>query len=174
MDKSCGDPFNADGLAPASLNRTADPPNSQDRVQFEAEAALIAARTHRIRRVTPHLAEANEVVALEQAPMPIRADEDAQTPAVPRGSRARGLILHKLLEEVLTGETTDDEAALTTRAAELARQLAEASGAEDFDAAEAALSVLRGLAVPEIAALRASLLPEYPVAHSGTGTARKW
>lgn len=162
------EPFNADGLAPASLNRMADPPNSQDRVQFEAEAALIAARTHRIRRVTPHLAEANEVVALEQAPMPIRADEDAQTPAVPRGSRARGLILHKLLEEVLTGETTDDEAALTRRAAELARQLAEASGAEDFDAAEAALSVRRRLAVPEIAALRASLLPEYPVAHSGT------
>ena len=160
------DPFNADSLAPASLHRTADPPNSQDRAQFDTEAALIAARALHIRRITPHLVEADEVVAAEQVPLPTRADEDAQTPAAPRGSRARGLILHKLLEEVLTGETADDDAALRTRAAELAGQLAGFSGVEGFDAAEAALSARRGLAVPEIAAVRASLLPEYSVAHS--------
>ena len=117
------EPFDVESLAPASLNRTADPPNSQDRAQFEAEAALIAARMLRIRRIIPHLAEADEVVAVEQAPMPIRGEEDAQAPALPRGGRVRGRILHKLLEEVLTGETADDEAALKARASELAGQI---------------------------------------------------
>ncbi len=162
------EPFDVESLAPASLTRTADPPNSQDRAQFEAEAALIAARMLRIRRITPHLAEADEAVAVEQAPMPVRGEEDAQAPAAPRGSRARGLILHKLLEEVLTGETADDEAALTARAAELALQLAAASGMEGFEAAEAALAVRRGLAVPEVAAVRSSLTPEFSIAHSDT------
>ena len=160
------EPFDVESLAPASLNRTADPPNSQDRAQFETEAALIAARMLRIRRITPHLAEADEVVAVEQAPMPIRGEEDAQAPAMPRGGRVRGRILHKLLEEVLTGETADDEAALKARASELAGQIGAASGVEGFDATEAAMSVRRGLVVPAIAAVRATLLPEYPVGHS--------
>lgn len=50
--------FDTDRLAEGSLNRTEEPPNRQDRAQFETEAALIASRTHRILRITPHLAEA--------------------------------------------------------------------------------------------------------------------
>ncbi len=40
-----------------------------------------------------------------------------------QGGRERGLILHKLMEEVLTGETQESEAAIAERAAELIRAL---------------------------------------------------
>jgi exodeoxyribonuclease-5 len=40
-----------------------------------------------------------------------------------QGGRERGLILHKLMEEVLTGETPEAEAVLTERAADLIRAL---------------------------------------------------
>jgi hypothetical protein len=42
-------------------------------------------------------------------------DEETASPNI-QGGRERGLILHKLLEEVLTRETADDAASLTERA----------------------------------------------------------
>ena len=83
-----------------------------------------------------------------------------------RGGRERGSILHKLMEEVLTGETAEDAAALQARAAELLSQL----GLENFDDAaeglsgtEMAATVVRTLQIPEIAALRPRLVPEFRV-----------
>jgi ATP-dependent helicase/nuclease subunit A len=75
-------------------------------------------------------------------------------------------VLHKLLEEVLTGETLEKEQALASRAGVLAAELADVPGASGLDASEAARAVLRGLALPEIAALRDRLVPEYWVAAS--------
>ena len=132
------DPFDAGGLGDGLLERTEDPPNTQDRATFETEAALIAARTQRIKRVTPHLAETGEAAEPEPAPLPPLTDDPAEAAVRPRGSLARGLVLHKLLEEVLTGETAEDRAALEARAAELAVQLDDTPGAAGFDAAEAA------------------------------------
>ena len=157
-------PFATDVLPDGSLMRGEYAPNGQDRTVFETEAALIAARTHRIRRITPHLAEAGEQDVALPAPLP-PADTDADPPP-PRGSLARGLLLHKLIEEVLTGETSDDVAALVARAAVLAGQLHEAPGVDTLDPAEAAASVRRGLHLPAISAIRAHLLPECAVASS--------
>lgn len=84
----------------------------------------------------------------------------------PRGSLARGQILHKLLEEVLTGEVQDDAAALETRAVQLAAELESTPGAVVLDAGEAARSVLRGLALPAIQAVRTRLVAECWVADS--------
>ncbi len=67
---------------------------------------------------------------------------------------------------MLTGETEDDEAALTARATELAAQLAGTPGVANLDPAEAARAVRCGLGRPEISAVRGRLQPEYPVAHS--------
>ncbi len=160
------EPFDAGGLGDGLLERTEDPLNNQDRATFETEAALITARTHRIKRVTPYLAETSEVVVPEQAPLPLLTDDPADEVARPRGSLARGLILHKLLEEVLTGETAEERAALEARAAELATQLDDTPGAVGFDGAEAAQTVLRGLALPPIRAVRDRLVPECTVASS--------
>ena len=83
-----------------------------------------------------------------------------------RGGRERGSILHKLMEEVLTGETLEDAEPLQARAAELIAQL----GLEDSrDAAagpssvEMAGTVVRTLRLPEITALRPRLVPEFRV-----------
>lgn len=87
-----------------------------------------------------------------------------------QGGRERGLILHKLMEEVLTGETTEDETTLRARAAELLDQL----GLTDKDDAssgpsssEMATTVNRTLQLPEITELRSRLSPEFCV-YAGT------
>ena len=81
-----------------------------------------------------------------------------------QGSRERGLVLHKLFEEVLTGEIGDDIANLTTRADQLIRLLGQTPSmdpAAGLSPEELANCVARTLALPEIAPLRPSLLPEF-------------
>src|SRR5262249_45006663 len=77
-----------------------------------------------------------------------------------------GLVVHKLLEEVLTGETGDRRELLETRSRALLAQLgiSEATRSEDGPhAPELAATVLRALAIPEIAACRSRLVPELTV-----------
>ena len=74
--------------------------------------------------------------------------------------------MHKLLEEVLTGETADHADALEIRARALLAQLgiSEAARPEDGPhAPELAATTLRALAIPEIVACRSRLLPEMTV-----------
>ncbi|TPG53646.1 ATP-dependent endonuclease [Roseomonas nepalensis] len=136
-------------------------PNLQDRTTFDAEADRIMDATPRLRRLTPHLAEqadAGNVATLVGEELGV-----AEVSAT-RGGLARGLVLHKLLEEVLTGETSETKEALAGRGAELLAQVALAPN--DADTLEMADAVMRGLAVPEIAAVRSRLVPEWPVAVS--------
>jgi exodeoxyribonuclease-5 len=157
-------PIDVATLGESSLFRTEDVANGQDRARFETEAALIAARTDRIVRVTPHLAEAGEENPISPSTLPRDADgENVQQP-LPRGSLARGRVLHKLLEEVLAGETMEDAEALRDRAIILVGELKGTPGAAEFDAVEAARSVLRGLRSPNIQTVRDRLIPEYWVA----------
>ncbi len=159
------DPFDTALLPAGLMHEREERPNVQDRPMFEAEAALIASRTQIVERITPHLAEAADGMAATPLPMPLD-DGPADLPPPPRGSLARGLVLHKLLEEVLTGEVPEDAAALQARAAELALQLDDIPGARTLDAAEAAHTALRALALPEIRAVRDRLVPECCVAAS--------
>ena len=165
LDHADLDHFNADALGEGVPHRTEDTPNEQDRARFKAEAAVITAQTRQIRRVTPHLAEAGAVPAAEPAPLSLTSEDSTDVTPRPHGSLARGLVLHKLIEEVLTGETAEDEAVLRTRAAELAGTL-DAPGAAKLDALEAAATILRALSLPEVRAVRARLLPECAVAAS--------
>src|SRR3546814_15795664 len=74
-----------------------------------------------------------------------------------QGGRERGLILHKLMEEALTGETDAATAALTGRAGELIRALGRlpvADPATGLSAEELVGCVGRTLALPEIVALQ--------------------
>jgi ATP-dependent exoDNAse (exonuclease V) beta subunit len=163
-------PIDLEELAEARLHRTEEHTNLQDRPQFATEAALIAARSLTIRRITPHLAEAADTAATEVAALPPVADDGDVTAAPPRGSLARGLILHKLLEEVLTGEVLDDAAALASRATVLALELDGTPAAAAIDPVELVQSVRRGLDVPDIRSVRPLLVPECAIAAStGTG-----
>jgi ATP-dependent exoDNAse (exonuclease V) beta subunit len=77
----------------------------------------------------------------------------------------RGTILHKLMEELLTGELERLVEAITRRAAELLAQLQSADGteAEVPDPIEMAQTALRTLALPELAPFLAQLVPEVPL-----------
>ncbi len=160
------DSFTADGLGEARHEGEDAAANIQDRPRFETEAALIAARTRRIERLTPHLAEAgDEVPARTEMPLGTGDAAEAVLP-LPRGSLARGLVLHKLLEEVLTGETAEDEPALAARAGALAAELVRAPGGVRTGRGRGGTCRAARPRLPEIAALRDRLVPEYWVAAS--------
>ena len=156
----------------------AEPENTQDETTWRGEAATIAATRRAIVWRSPSRHEGSpdaappperdeifsDATAISEQ-LPPTSDTAAVASAV-RGSRERGLVVHKLLEEVLTGETVDRVDALEIRARALLAQLGmpEAARPEDGPhAPELAATTLRALAIPEIAACRARLVPEITV-----------
>jgi len=145
--------------------------NTQDLKTWQAEAAAIVAKGRTIAWRQPSRHE--QSIDHPSAEFPIFAGPDAvadqppdvETPVI-QGGRERGLVLHKLIEEVLTGETSEEEDALQARAAELLTEMGVADNeepAKGCNSAELATSVLRGVRLPEIVALRPHLQPEFPI-----------
>ncbi|WP_343286157.1 3'-5' exonuclease [Mesorhizobium loti] len=147
--------------------------NNQTRERFAVEASNIAARERRLIWLAPSRDETSNgpILTSEGAEIWTASEghqpdtEDALPPSI-QGGRERGLILHKLFEEVLTRETGEDTEALTERA----RALIFAIGKPVVDDAAVGLSadelagcVTRTLALPEIIELRPTLAPEFPV-----------
>src|SRR6516225_10622862 len=94
------------------------------------------------------------------------ASEGAAVAGTISGSRERGLVVHKLREEVLTGEIAAAADALEIRSRVLLAQLGATEAARPADgphAPELAATVLRALGIPEIAACRSRLVPELTV-----------
>lgn len=158
---------------PAGFTATAaGAANAQTRASFAAEAEIIAAGQTRLTWLAPSRDEnaGGSVLREEGAALLTGSADDqlrelnAATPV--QGGHERGLILHKLMEEVLTGETQEAEAALAERAADLIRALGRSpvdDPATGLSAQELAACAIRTLALPEIAALRPGLLAEFPV-----------
>jgi exodeoxyribonuclease-5 len=151
-----------------------DPENAQTREIFAGEAAAIVKAATRLRWVAPSRDE-DTSGPLDIASLPqIVVADDGEAPANEaisvQGGRERGLVIHKLLEEVLTGETADDIGALAERAGDLIRGLGREPGsdpASDLSAEEMAGTVAKTLALPKLAAIRSRLVPELPVYGSG-------
>jgi exodeoxyribonuclease-5 len=146
--------------------------NTQTRASFAAEAEAIAAAQTRLTWFAPSRDEnaAGTVLREEEAALWTGSADDQppelEAAVLVQGGRERGLILHKLMEEVLTGEIPEAEAALTERAGHLIRALGQspvADPATGLSAQELAACVVRTLALPDIAALRPGLLAEFPV-----------
>lgn len=147
-----------------------DPENCQTRETFAAEAARVVAATTRLRWAAPSRDEDLHGpldVALE--PQIVVAAENAPEPDVMiavQGGRERGLVIHKLFEEVLTGETAGDLTALAARAADLVRAIGREPGTDaksGLSPEEMAGTVAKTLQLPEIAALGPRLMAEFPV-----------
>jgi CRISPR-associated exonuclease Cas4 len=87
------------------------------------------------------------------------------------GGALRGIILHKLMEEFLTGELEDRESLVASRAEELLGQLLTDADEQETrpDPTEMARCALRALALPEIAELRPFLVPEVAIWASRDG-----
>ncbi|MCY4585115.1 MAG: UvrD-helicase domain-containing protein [Bryobacterales bacterium] len=158
-------PLELDDAAPREENR-------QTREIFAAEAAAIMDRKREIVWLTPSRDESATAPVL-QAKLPeiVETDTDgaaaaSSDAAMIQGGRERGLILHKLMEEVLTGETAESRTSLMARA----ESLISTSGhpiaddpARGLFPAELADCVVRTLSLPEIALLKPRLRPEFPV-----------
>ena len=154
-----------------------DEPNVQTRDAFATEAAAIAAREQHLRWRAPSREEGAGASAFvpEQAEILISEIDGARlaTEATPdiQGGRERGIVLHKLIEEILNGETEEALAALTGRAKVLIHSLGRPlapDAAQGLVATELAGCALRALSVPAVAALRPTLMPEIPVYASTT------
>lgn len=152
--------FDASGLPPSALPPLDTAVNTQDRAAYETEAAMMVARAARIVRLTPSRGE-DDGTSAEELPLPLDEQEDRERHALPQGGRGRGLVLHKLMEEVLTGETQDDLASLVQRAGVLLATCGDAIDA--YDPNELAATIRRTLDLPEIAALRPRLVAEFSV-----------
>lgn len=146
--------------------------NLQSRDGFAAEAAAILEKRQRLVWLAPSRDESHTGPVLTPETVEIWAagndgQPDDEGPALSiQGGRERGLILHKLLEEVLTGETDDGEAALTDRARALILEIGKPvidDPAQGLSPGELAGCVVRTLNLPEIAKLRPSLVPELTV-----------
>ncbi|WP_136661248.1 UvrD-helicase domain-containing protein [Nitratireductor sp. XY-223] len=151
---------------------TGDTANDQTRESFAAEAGTIAERLMHLTWLAPSRDEtATGSVFQEEEPDIWAGSDDGPSPdaeasASVQGGRERGLILHKLMEEILTGECDEAGEALTARAADLIRALGEepsSDPANGLSPEELAGCVTRTLALSEVAALRPSLLAEFPV-----------
>ena len=147
-------------------------PNAQDAEAWKREAATIAANQRYISWYQPSRHEDREEPMEEQEAVFASADAALETmpeeteEAHIRGGRERGLILHKLMEEVLTGETAGDTGPLQARAAELVAQRGlkdEQNAAAGPASAEMVASVVRTLQLPELTALWPRLVPEFRV-----------
>lgn len=156
------------GLPPGSDAAADDPPNTQTREIFADEALKVVAATRPLSWLAPSRDE-NPAAPLAAKPEPaILADEDASAePPLPiQGSRLRGLVIHKLLEEVLNGELEEEAAGLRTRAEALIREIGaepEVDAAMGLSPVEIAGCITRTLGLAEIAAVKDRLLPELPV-----------
>jgi exodeoxyribonuclease-5 len=153
-------PFDSTGLPPSSLPPIDAGTNAQDRPTFETEAALIASLASHVVRITPSRAEA-DAAPDEALIMPVGDFPETPSEELPQGGRGRGLVLHKLIEEVLTGEIGDGKTELETRAAELLVTCEMST--DDVDPVELAATLRRTLDLPQIAALRPRLTPEIAV-----------
>lgn len=157
----------SDELPPRALANA----NVQTRDIFGDEAARIAAVSKHLIWIAPSRDEGPSVALAVMEPDIIGPGDDREENEVPsllliKGGRERGLVMHKLFEEILTGETEEMFPALETRTAELLAQLgneSKSSPLDRFSAQEIASSVLRGLNLPEVAAVRKRLVSECAV-----------
>ena len=146
--------------------------NKQTREIFAAEAATIMDHQRSIVWRAPSRDESAAGPVLQaEAPEIVVSDADGapadnSAAATIQGGHERGLILHKLIEEVLTGETEETIPNLLARAKTLIRALGRpvaddpALGLAPF---ELASCVVRALSLPDIVALRPGLMAEFPV-----------
>ena len=151
--------------APAAGDEDA---NEQTRARFADEAAAIVGATARVAWAAPSRDEVVGRAATEvEAPDLVLGEEVELAERSPvQGGRERGLVIHKLFEEVLTGEVADNASSLAARAGELIRQLGlepSANAATNLSPDELARVVVHTLALPGIAAVRDRLVPELPV-----------
>lgn len=150
----------------SKLGRAAvTPPKASTNLQ---SAEIFAEEQSRIERDFPPIVWTKPSESdpdLLPAPSPQSAEEAViETAATIGGGRLRGVVLHKLMEELATGELAANAGETEERADLLCRQLAaETTTSGRPDPAEMANTALRTFAHPELAPFRDRLASEVPL-----------
>jgi CRISPR-associated exonuclease Cas4 len=150
-------------LTPHKRMFDAGSPNRQTPESFAADRAVIAAASKPLHWLRPSEHDPDRMPNADSVAV---GPGDAPETELPVGAgRVRGLVLHKLMEEVLTGELQEDAAMFAARARVLMAEIViDADNPVAYpDAEEIAATARRTLLLPEIAALRSGLLAEWPV-----------
>lgn len=139
-------------------------PNAQTPQVFADEAAAVAAAAPPVAWRRPSDHDADREVEAEDA---VAETEDELIKAArPVGAgRVRGILLHKLMEELITGELADAQADVVARSLALVGELQALEGVEEEapDPAECAAVALQAKALPEVASLWSTLEAEVAV-----------
>jgi ATP-dependent exoDNAse (exonuclease V) beta subunit len=153
-----------EGLPKSKSPTPAAPANWQTPETFAAQAALVARASPAIKWKRPSDEDYDRAENFEIAPAESTGPLEAPIPL--GGGRLRGILLHKLMEEFLTGELAVDEGAVRGRARVLLEQLVGVQGLDSGtapDPEEAADTALRTLHLPDVAALRSGMMAEIPI-----------
>jgi CRISPR-associated exonuclease Cas4 len=141
------------------FQKPTEAPNTQCRTQFEGEQAEIE-RAGRIRWIRPSDGDP-DVVSFE-APS-VAAWEQPAEPVLVQGGAIRGIMLHKIMEEFVTGELKADANAVSERSRRLLQELSGLAAMPDLDLTELAETALRTWSLPELADHRQDMIAEVPV-----------
>jgi CRISPR-associated exonuclease Cas4 len=152
--------LNITHFAKKEFQKPAEAPNTQNRAQFEAEQIEVERAFARLRWIRPSDGDP-DVVSLQAAS--VAAWEQSVEPVLVRGGAIRGMILHKIMEEFVTGELEADAEAVRERAWRLLQQLAGSAAAPSLDLKELAETSLRTWSLPELADHKAGLIAEVPI-----------
>jgi ATP-dependent exoDNAse (exonuclease V) beta subunit len=173
LDLPSIEPIDPEALGDPMPALLAPQKNQQTRTLFAEEAGDISRSHRKIAWRQPSRSEAVAPAVVERKPIfggPESVEETFEQPAiVVVGGATRGTILHKLMEEVLNGETEDGLKALVARALELMAQLSITpcdQASDGISPHELARTITRTLSIPEIAKLRPRLVPELAICGS--------
>jgi CRISPR-associated exonuclease Cas4 len=135
--------------------KSADPPNPQTHAQFEAEQAEIDRNAKPVRWIRPSDGDP-DIVSFEASP--VTAWERTDEIMVRVGGAVRGVVLHKLMEELITGELAGDGEAVNERARRLCQELG-----TELDIDEVTATALRTWSLTELAEYKPGLIAEVPI-----------
>ena len=140
-------------------------PHVQSRDQYRRESNKLNQLSSQLTWVTPSKDEV-PVTDLDTAFLDLGEStlHEAELPPITGPGLVRGQVIHRLIEEILTGETTLDQA--TERAEILVTQIQsypEFESQDSIDPVEISLRVDRALKLPQIRPIIDSLVPECPV-----------
>jgi exodeoxyribonuclease-5 len=162
-------PIDPDRLPVAVAAMASPAENPQTRELFAQEAHRIVESATPLEWQRP---SRDEIAAFLPSDPPVfTAPEHVEAraemaPLAVAGSALRGTLLHKLIEEVLSGETREQIAVLEARARALMAQLGvepQPDPSAGISPQELARTVVRALNLPEIERLRPRLVPEHTV-----------
>jgi ATP-dependent exoDNAse (exonuclease V) beta subunit len=141
----------------------ADGGNEQTSEVFANQQRAIANDLRHVSWVRPSLDDVDRLSMSEF--LVSEAQDGIEVPAAIGAGQLRGLLLHKMLEEILTGELADETHAFVSRARDLLAQLtaSNASSSSLPDADELAATITRALGLSDIAQFRHGLVPELSV-----------